>query len=35
MERLDGAVVKEGFESIPFSEQCLDDLEPKIVLRRR
>jgi len=35
MERFDGAVVKEGFEPTPFSEQCWDDLEPKIVLRQR
>ena len=35
MERLDGSVIKEGFRTAPFSEQCVDDLEPNIVLRRR
>jgi hypothetical protein len=35
MDRLDGLIVKEGFQPTPFSEQCVDDVEPKIVLRQR
>jgi hypothetical protein len=35
MERLEGLIVKEGFQPMPFSEECVDDAEPKIVLRQR